>query len=132
MVMARHGAWHSIWYGLVGKESCMVWPGGRGMIYGMAWRAWHGIWYGLAGKEWSMVWPGGHGMIYGMAGRSWHGICYGLVGITWYKVWPGGHRMTYGMALRGMSWYVERHSITCFKVLPWAIVLFKHTGPVHK
>ena len=32
--------------------------------------------------------------------------------------------MVYGMARRGMSWYVERHSITCFKALPWAIVPF--------
>ena len=23
---------------LVGKELCMVWPGGHGMIYGIAWR----------------------------------------------------------------------------------------------
>ena len=53
----------------------------------------------------SMVWPGG---------------------ITWYMVWLGGHRMVYGMAWRGMSRYVEKHSITlCFKALPWAIVLFK-------
>ena len=37
---------------------------------------------------------------------------------------PGGHRMVYAMAWRGMSWYVERHSITCFKALPWAIVPF--------
>ena len=37
-------------------------------------------------------------------------------------VWPGGNGMVYGMAWRGMSWYVERHSITCFKALPWAIV----------
>ena len=32
--------------------------------------------------------------------------------------------MVYGMAWRGMSWYVERHSITCFKALPWAVVPF--------
>ena len=32
--------------------------------------------------------------------------------------------MVYGMALRGRSWYVERHSITCFKALQWAIVPF--------
>ena len=32
--------------------------------------------------------------------------------------------MVYGMAWRGMSCYVERHSISCFKALPWAIVLF--------
>ena len=71
-----------------------------------------------------MVWPGAHGMIYGMAWRSWHDICYGLAGITWYMVWPGGHRMIYGLAWRGMPWYVERHSITCFKALPWTIVPF--------
>ena len=32
--------------------------------------------------------------------------------------------MVNGMAWRGMSWYVERHSITYFKALPWAIVPF--------
>ena len=32
--------------------------------------------------------------------------------------------MVYGMAWRGMSWYVERHSISCFKALPWAKVPF--------
>ena len=32
--------------------------------------------------------------------------------------------MVYGMAWRGMSRYVERHSITCFKALPWTIVPF--------
>ena len=57
-------------------------------------------------------------MIYGIAWRPWHGICYGLAGIKWYMVWPGGHRIVYGMACRGMSYYVERHSITCFKALP--------------
>ena len=69
-----------------------------------------------------MVWPGRHGMIYGMAWRLWHGICYGLAGITLYMVWPGGHRMVYCMTWQDMSWYVERHNITCFKALPWAIV----------
>ena len=34
--------------------------------------------------------------------------------------------MVYGMACRGMSWYVERQSITCFKALPWDIVPFTH------
>ena len=63
-------------------------------------------------------------MIYGMDWRPLHGICYGLAGITRYMVWPGGHRMVYGMAWRGTSWHVERHSITCFKALPWAIVPF--------
>ena len=28
------------------------------------------------------------------------------------------------MAWRGMSWYVESYSITCFKALSWAIVPF--------
>ena len=32
--------------------------------------------------------------------------------------------MVYGMAWQGMTWYVERHSITCFKALSWAIVPF--------
>ena len=32
--------------------------------------------------------------------------------------------MVYGMAWRSKSWYVERHSIPCFKALPWAIVPF--------
>ena len=31
---------------------------------------------------------------------------------------------SYGMARRGMSWYVEMHSIACVKALPWAIVPF--------
>ena len=30
--------------------------------------------------------------------------------------------MVYGMACCGMSLYVEMHSITCFKALPWALV----------
>ena len=51
---------HGIWYGLAGKEWCMVWPGGHGMIYGMAWQPWHGICYGLTGITRYMVWPGGH------------------------------------------------------------------------
>ena len=34
--------------------------------------------------------------------------------------------MVYGMAWRVLSWYVERHSITCFKALTWAIVPFTH------
>ena len=83
MVMARHGAWHSIWYGLVGKESCMVWPGWRGMIYG----------YGLAGMAWYMVWPGGQGMEYGMAWWARHDIWYGRAVMAWYMLWPGGHYM---------------------------------------
>ena len=29
-----HGDLHSIWYGLAGKERCMVLHGWRGMIYG--------------------------------------------------------------------------------------------------
>ena len=32
--------------------------------------------------------------------------------------------MVHGMAWRGMTWYVERDSITYFKALPWAIVPF--------
>ena len=40
-------AWGSIWYGPAGKEWCMVWPGGQGMVYGMARWARHDIWYGL-------------------------------------------------------------------------------------
>ena len=30
------------------------------------------------------------------------------------------------MVWRGMSRYVKRHSITCFKALSWAIVPFTH------
>ena len=37
---------------------CMIWPGGHGMIYGMAWRPWHRICYGLAGFTLHMVWLG--------------------------------------------------------------------------
>ena len=42
----------------------MVWPGGHGMVYGMAWRASDGIWYGLADIACYMVWSGDvcHGM----------------------------------------------------------------------
>ena len=32
--------------------------------------------------------------------------------------------MVYDLAWQGMSWYVERQSITCFKALPWAIIPF--------
>ena len=72
----------------------MVWPGGHGMVFGMAWGVWHGIRYYL--------------------GR-WHDIWYGLVGMTWYMLWPdahmvltGGHGMVYGMAwlAYGIAWRV--------------------------
>ena len=60
--LARHGkvycmAWQCMAW-------CMIWPGGHGMIYGMAWRPWHGICYGLVGITWYMLWPGEvcHGM----------------------------------------------------------------------
>ena len=110
-------AWHVIWYGLAG----IAW-------YIMAWQASRSIWYGLAGEALGlalyMVWPDGHSMIYDMAWRPWQGIRYGLAGITWYMVWLGGHRMVYGIAWQGISWHVERQSITCFKALPWAIVPF--------
>ena len=44
-----------------------------------------------------------------------------------YMLWPGRHCMVYGiMAWLGIAWYVERHSITCFKALLWAIVPFTH------
>ena len=63
-------------------------------------------------------------------------MVYGMVWRARNGVWPSGHRMVYGMAWRGISWYVERHSITCFKALPWAIVLlevlFTDPGPVSK
>ena len=32
--------------------------------------------------------------------------------------------MVYGMTWRNMSWYLEGHSITCFKALPWVIIPF--------
>ena len=32
-------AWHSIWYSLVGMAWYIEWPGGHGMVYGMAWWA---------------------------------------------------------------------------------------------
>ena len=53
----------------------MVWPGGHGMIYGMAWRPWHGICYGLADIAWYMVWPGEvcHGIVL-LALRHCHGL----------------------------------------------------------
>ena len=108
--------WHGIWYGLLGMAWYVVWPGGHGRTYGMAWRTWHGIWYGLADMALYMVCPLGHGMVYGMAwegiawymvlpGLTWHDIWYGLSGMAWYMlwphghmVWPGGHGMVYGMA----------------------------------
>ena len=86
----------------------MVWPGGHGMVYGMVWWARNGVWYGLVKR---------------------HDIWYGLAGMAWY--------MLYGMSWRGMSWYVERHSITCFKALIWAIArshvewLMSGGGPVY-
>ena len=62
-------ACHSIciWYGLTGVTLFMVWPGGHGMVFGMAWESmmwymvlpgstWHEIWYGLAGMAWYMLW----------------------------------------------------------------------------
>ena len=110
MIMAcqtRCGAWHSIWYGLVGIAWYMVWPGGQRMVYGKACWARHDIWYGLVTMAWYMLWPGWHHMVYGMAWRTSQGICYGLARCV--------------MAWRGMSWYVVRHSITCFKALSLAI-----------
>ena len=92
----------------------MVWPGGDGMVYVMAWRGmtwyivcpgWYGIWFGLVGMAWYVVWPDGHGTVYGMAWRAWHekgmawrawhNIWYGLTmhGIAWCMVWPGGPLM---------------------------------------
>ena len=113
---------------------CMIWSGGPDMGYGMASRASHGlVWPEEHRMVYGMAWPATHsigrqgmvlGIVYGMAWRSWHGVCYGITGITWYMVWPSGHRMVYGMAWRGMSWYVARHSITCFKALSWVIVPF--------
>ena len=51
----------------------MVWPGGRKMIYGMAWRP-HDMIYGKAWRPWH----GEHHMVYGMAWRTSHGMWYGL------------------------------------------------------
>ena len=56
----------------------MVWPGGQGMVYGMAWWAQQDIWYGLAVMARYMLWPGWHHMVYGMACQTLHGIWYGL------------------------------------------------------
>ena len=62
-LVGKAGAWHSMkyglagmaWYGLAGKEWCMVWPGAH-MMYGMAWWSWHDICcYVLAGITWYMV-----------------------------------------------------------------------------
>ena len=39
----------------------MVWPGGHGLVYSMAW---------LAGMTWYMVWPVGNGMVYDMTWRT--------------------------------------------------------------
>ena len=62
-----------------------VWPGGHGIVYGMALRcmASHSVWYGLAGLACYIVWPGGHRMV----------LWYGLAGLVWDMVWPCGHRM---------------------------------------
>ena len=63
-----------------GKELCMIWPDGHGMIYGMALWQWHGICYGLACITWYMVWPGEHLMVYGMPGE----VCLiVLKALTW-------------------------------------------------
>ena len=119
-------ALHGIWYGLAGI--IWLWPGrqgmGLGIVNSLAWRAWHGIWYGLAGKNWCMVWPVGtawymvwsvvHDIVYAMAWRA--SLWYGLADIAWYMFFFAGEVR--------MSWYVEKHSITCFKALPWAIVPF--------
>ena len=56
----------------------MVWLGGKGMVYGMAWWTRHDIGYGLAAIASYMLWPGGHHMVYGMSWRTSHGIWYGL------------------------------------------------------
>ena len=73
----------------------MVWPGGHGMVYGMAWRAcmiydmavwaWHGIWLSLAGIAF--------GIRYWLEDME-------LAGMAWYMTWSGGHNMVYGMAWR--------------------------------
>ena len=86
----------------------MVWPGGHGRIYYMAWLAWHGIGYG---QSLYMVWPGGHGMVYGMAWRTWHGKWYGMA----------ANGMAYGMTWWAMAWYM---------VCPGKLeVLFTRIGP---
>ena len=36
----------------------MVWIGGQGIVYGMAWRARNCVWYGLAGMAWHDIWHG--------------------------------------------------------------------------
>ena len=56
----------------------MVWPGGQGMVYGMAWWTRHDIWHGLAAMAWYMLWRGELHMVDGMAWRTAHGIWYGL------------------------------------------------------
>ena len=60
-------AWHGIWYGLAGMALEKVWPGGHGIVYGMA-RKWYMVKPG--GMAWYMVWPGGHGMAYSKAWRA--------------------------------------------------------------
>ena len=91
-------AWQGIWYVLEGMAGYMVWPGGHGMVDGIAWRGmgwnmvWPGgltcIWYVLAGMTWYIVWSSRHGMLNGVVWSAWHGIWYGLV----------GHRMVYVLA----------------------------------
>ena len=91
---ARHGAWHSIWYRLVGMEWCMVWPSGQEMVNGTAWWARHDLWYGLAAMTWYMLWTGGHQLVhvYSMAWRTSHGIWFVLLGYVMVcgKVWHKG------------------------------------------
>ena len=67
-------------YSMTLRARYIIWPGGHGMVYVMAWQgmvcyvlALHGIWYGLVGMAWYVVWPDGHGMVYGMAWRALHG-----------------------------------------------------------
>ena len=76
----------------------MVWLGGPGIVYGMAWQTWHGMRYGLAGMSWYMLWLGGHGMLcivllggpgmvyYVLAGMAWYMV---LSGVVWHAIWCG-------------------------------------------
>ena len=54
----------------------MMWPGGQGMVYGMAWRARHDIWYGLAAMAYYLLGLGGNHIVYGMAWRTSHGLAW--------------------------------------------------------
>ena len=136
---ARNG----VLYGLVGTVGYLVWPSVHGKVYTMAWKASQGtgrhcMVYELQHDKTNKItcsprsaWASGQSDVHMkkpliLSYRAYSG-CPG-----WSESSLGAHATllvlsccgSYGMARRGMSWYVEMHSIACFKALPWAIVPF--------